>query len=65
MKSAPGNRKDGRKIGLAIEGGGMRGCVSAGMVTAVWYLGLQESVDIVYVKTFSHVTYHCLPAHSA
>lgn len=46
--SQPGNRVDGKKIGLAIEGGGMRGCVSAGMVTAVWYLGLKDSVDIVY-----------------
>lgn len=25
--------KDGKKIALAIEGGGMRGCVAAGMVT--------------------------------
>lgn len=42
------NRTDGRKIALAIEGGGMRGCVAAGMVTAIWHLGLQDSIDTVY-----------------
>ena len=47
-RSIPGQREDGKKIALAIEGGGMRGCVSAGMATAVWYLGLQDSVDVVY-----------------
>ena len=26
----------------------MRGCVSAGMITALWYLGLKDSVDVVY-----------------
>lgn len=26
----------------------MRGCVGAGMITAVWYLGLKDSVDVVY-----------------
>ena len=46
--SEPGQRTDGKRIALAIEGGGMRGCVSAGMVTAVWYLGLKDSIDVVY-----------------
>ena len=27
--SEPGQRKDGKRIALAVEGGGMRGCVSA------------------------------------
>jgi hypothetical protein len=35
-KSTPGNRTDGMKIGLAIEGGGMRGCVAAGMATVLY-----------------------------
>jgi predicted acylesterase/phospholipase RssA len=39
---------DGKKIALVIEGGGMRGCVTAGMVCAIDYLGLRDSVDIVY-----------------
>lgn len=46
--SIPGERSDGLKIGLAIEGGGMRGCVACGMATGLWHLGLSDSVDIVY-----------------
>lgn len=48
--SIPGKRnsEDKIKIGLAIEGGGMRGCVGAGMATALWYLGLDDAVDVVY-----------------
>ena len=43
------NKKDdGHKLTLAIEGGGMRGCVSAGMVTAIHHLGLENSFDNVY-----------------
>jgi hypothetical protein len=48
QNSIPGNRTDSRKIAIAVEGGGMRGCVGAGMITAFWYLGLQDSVDVVY-----------------
>ena len=43
-----GPRPDGFKIALAVEGGGMRGCLSAGMVAAIYYLGLEETVDVVY-----------------
>ena len=39
---------DGYKVALSIEGGGMRGCVSAGMVAAINYLGLDDSFDVVY-----------------
>ena len=39
---------DGCKVALAIEGGGMRGCVTAGMVTAIHYLGLEDTIDVVY-----------------
>ena len=46
--SEPGKRTDGKRIALAVEGGGMRGCVSAGMVTAIWYLGLKDTIDVVY-----------------
>ena len=46
--SEPGRRRDGRRVAIAIEGGGMRGCVASGMVTALWHLGLQDSVDVVY-----------------
>jgi len=46
--SQPGKRRDGLKIALAIEGGGMRGCVAAGMAAAVSELGLLSSFDAVY-----------------
>jgi predicted acylesterase/phospholipase RssA len=37
-----------QKIALVVEGGGMRGCVTAGMVAAVDYLGLRDCFDVVY-----------------
>eukprot|EP00535_Pseudo-nitzschia_heimii_P000069 CAMPEP_0197180954 /NCGR_PEP_ID=MMETSP1423-20130617/5381_1 /TAXON_ID=476441 /ORGANISM="Pseudo-nitzschia heimii, Strain UNC1101" /LENGTH=684 /DNA_ID=CAMNT_0042631103 /DNA_START=380 /DNA_END=2431 /DNA_ORIENTATION=- len=36
------------KIALVVEGGGMRGCVSAGMVCAIHCLGLSDTIDVVY-----------------
>jgi len=47
-KCVEGSRPDGFRVALAVEGGGMRGCVSAGMVAAIHYLGLDESFDVVY-----------------
>lgn len=41
-------RDDGCKVALAVEGGGMRGCVSAGMVCAIHHLNLTDSLDAVY-----------------
>ncbi len=41
-------RPDGRKVALVVEGGGMRGCVTAGMVTALYYLGLEDTFDVIY-----------------
>lgn len=46
--SLPGQRTDGLKLCLAIEGGGMRGVISAGMVTALERLGLRDVFDAVY-----------------
>ncbi|KAJ1440264.1 acyl transferase/acyl hydrolase/lysophospholipase [Ochromonadaceae sp. CCMP2298] len=48
--SKPGERgaEDKARIAIAIEGGGMRGAVGAGMITAFNYLGLQDSIDVVY-----------------
>ena len=43
-----GIKDDGFKVALSIEGGGMRGCLSAGMVSALYYLGLEDAVDVVY-----------------
>lgn len=47
-RSLPGNRRDGRKLALAIEGGGMRGVVSGGMVAALEELDLLHCFDAVY-----------------
>jgi predicted patatin/cPLA2 family phospholipase len=45
--SAPGRRADPHQIALVIEGGGMRGVVSAGMTAAIERLGLTGSFDMV------------------
>lgn len=49
-KSKPGNRSpsDTHHLALSIEGGGMRGAVSAGMASAVAVLGLSDAFDSVY-----------------
>jgi predicted patatin/cPLA2 family phospholipase len=46
--SKPGARTDGRRIALVIEGGGMRGVVSAGMAAAIEQLGLTDAFDEVH-----------------
>jgi len=48
--STPGNRAKGdtAHLALAIEGGGMRGAVSAGMAAAIASLGLSDAFDSVY-----------------
>ena len=46
--SRPGHREDGFRIALAIEGGGMRGTVSAGMALALHERGLVSAFDAVY-----------------
>jgi len=42
------SRPDGYKVALIVEGGGMRGCISAGMICALHHLGLRDTVDVVY-----------------
>jgi predicted patatin/cPLA2 family phospholipase len=44
----PGRHEDGATLAVAIEGGGMRGIVSAGMAAAVETLGLRDTIDRVY-----------------
>lgn len=46
--SRPGARTDEFKLGLVIEGGGMRGCVSGGSLQALSELGLRDAFDAVY-----------------
>ncbi|MDE3133935.1 MAG: patatin-like phospholipase family protein [Acidobacteriota bacterium] len=46
--SRPGERDDGRRVALVIEGGGMRGVVSAGMTAAIEQLGFTDAFDEVH-----------------
>lgn len=46
--SRPGCRRDGARVALVIEGGGLSGVVSAGMATALEELGLVDAFDAVY-----------------
>jgi hypothetical protein len=49
-QSVPGRRPahDTAKLALCIEGGGMRGAVSAGMTASIAALGLSNAFDVVY-----------------
>ena len=46
--SLPGERRDGFRVALAIEGGAMRGTISAGMALALDELGLVSAFDAIY-----------------
>jgi predicted patatin/cPLA2 family phospholipase len=46
--SRPGERHDDRRVALVIEGGGMRGVVSAGMTAALEQLELRDAFDEVH-----------------
>ncbi|WP_051731567.1 patatin-like phospholipase family protein [Kitasatospora phosalacinea] len=46
--SRPGERTDGLRIALAVEGGGMRGIISGGMALALHEAGLTGAFDAVY-----------------
>jgi predicted patatin/cPLA2 family phospholipase len=45
--SDPGARRDPHRVALVLEGGGMRGVVSAGMAAALERLGLTSCFDLV------------------
>lgn len=45
--SQPGARRDGHRVALVLEGGGMRGVVSAGMTAALERYGLTPCFDLV------------------
>jgi predicted patatin/cPLA2 family phospholipase len=49
--SSPGSRDEGCKLGLAVEGGGMRGIVSAAMLSALEDLGLAKAFDAIYAAS--------------
>ena len=46
--SRPGVRRDGHTVCLAVEGGGMRGAVSAGMCVVLEATGLVNAFDRIY-----------------
>lgn len=46
--SLPGARNDPFKLGLAVEGGGMRGIVTAAILGVLRLLGLLDVFDVVY-----------------
>jgi predicted patatin/cPLA2 family phospholipase len=46
--SMPLNRTDGARLGLAIDGGAMRGIVSASMLVALEDFGFANAFDVVY-----------------
>jgi len=46
--SRPGERGDGCRVALVIEGGAMRGVVSAGMTSALEQLDFRDAFDDVY-----------------
>ena len=56
--SKPGDRDDGYKMGLAIEGGGLRGVVSAAMLTFLEDLGYADAFDEVYRVRQRRIFHH-------
>ncbi len=54
--STPGHRADPYRIALSIEGGGMRGTVSAGMALALHELGMVPALDAVYGASAGAIT---------
>ncbi len=48
QRSLPGRRDDGRRVALVVEGGGMRGVISAGMTAAIEQLGFTDTFDEVH-----------------
>ena len=54
--SLPGDRRDGFRVALAIEGGGMRGTISAGMALALDELGLVSAFNAVYGASAGAIT---------
>jgi hypothetical protein len=54
--SQAGARQDGFRVALAVEGGGMRGTISAGMALALDELGLVTAFDAVYGASAGAIT---------
>lgn len=69
--SAPGARSDRFKLGLVVEGGGMRGIVTGAMLMGLQDTGMTQAFDAVYgasggERTDEHATAAvCLPQGTA
>jgi predicted patatin/cPLA2 family phospholipase len=63
--SRPGERADGHRVALVLEGGGMRGVVSAGMTAALERLGLTPAFDLVVGSSAGAINGAALLAGSA
>ena len=50
-----GDVPDGKKLGLVVEGGGMRGVLSAGSLLAVDLLGFRGCFDVIYAVSAGSV----------
>ena len=44
----PNQHSDGKRLALAVEGGGMRGVVSSGAIDALFQLGFDKCFDVIY-----------------
>jgi predicted patatin/cPLA2 family phospholipase len=55
-RARAGTRDDGYRVALAVEGGGMRGTISAGMALALDELGLVSAFDAVYGASAGAIT---------
>lgn len=54
--SLPGARDDGYRLAVAIQGGSMRGALTAGMTLAIDELGLTSTFDDVYGSSAGSIT---------
>jgi hypothetical protein len=63
--SQPGRRDDGFRVAPAVEGGGMRGTVSAGMALALDELGLVTAIDAVYGASAGAIMKRASPGQGA
>ncbi len=55
-QSKPGNREDPYKVGLVVEGGGMRGVIAGGMAIGLEALHMQPALDSMYGNSAGALT---------
>ena len=60
--SEPGKRRDGFNLVLVAEGGGMRGCITAGMGAALSTAALHFTHAQTHTHTHTHTHKHPPPS---